>query len=142
MNPPLPTTIDEVCATLTDRGYPDLARRVAYFASDEDLEEGDVPLTFESACGFLELFAGVEWSCQLGLACSPEGWLVGEWRFPDQRRASVWFIDAERVMFTAKNKNGDFVVAGGEGNLTDGPTLAKALVQEGLFSWRLHQARA
>ena len=38
---PPPTTIDEICAALTARGWSALARRLAYFASAEDLEPGD-----------------------------------------------------------------------------------------------------
>ena len=37
---PHPTTIPEICAALTQRGHPDLAKRIAYFASDEDLGDG------------------------------------------------------------------------------------------------------
>ena len=36
-------SIEEVCSAFANSGHPDLARRIAYFASDEDLEEGDVP---------------------------------------------------------------------------------------------------
>ena len=41
---PYPATLDEICAALTARGCPALARRLAYFASDADLEPGDVHL--------------------------------------------------------------------------------------------------
>ena len=129
------TTIAEISALLRDMGEGELADRLDYLASDEDLDPGDVPVTAESVRGFWQLFLSVEWTGDFGLACSPEGWIVGEWRFPDKRRASVWFLDDERVMFTAKKIDGEFVAIEGEGNFTDLPKIMKVLVQEGLFSW-------
>ena len=38
----------------------DLADRIAYFSSDVDLDDGDVPVTLESALGFLAFFGAVE----------------------------------------------------------------------------------
>ena len=53
-------SVAEVCEALRGWGRPDLAERIAYFASDEDLDDGDVPLTLESARGFLAFFGAVE----------------------------------------------------------------------------------
>ena len=55
----LPSAIDDVCGVLRGWGRHDLARRIACFASDEDLEDGDVPVTLDSARGFLEFFSAV-----------------------------------------------------------------------------------
>ena len=53
---------------------PDLADRIAYFASDADLDDGDVPVTLESALGFLAFFGAVESPDGTeSLTCSPEG---------------------------------------------------------------------
>ncbi len=41
MNHQHPQTIPEICAALNGRGRPELARRLAYFASEEDLEPGE-----------------------------------------------------------------------------------------------------
>ena len=130
------TTIADISALLRDMGEVDLAARLDYLASDEDLDPGESPATDESARGFYELFLSVEWSGDFGLACSPEGWIVGEWRFPDNRRASVWFLNNERVMFTAKKKNSEFVAIEGEGNFTEIRTIMKVLVREGILDWR------
>ena len=46
------SSIAEACDVLRAWGHPDLADRLAYFASDADLEEGDERLTLESAQGF------------------------------------------------------------------------------------------
>ena len=135
-------SIAEISALLREMGESELADRVDCLASKEDLEPGESPATDESARGFIELYSGVEWSGEFGLACSPEGWIVGEWRFPDNRRASVWFLDAEQVMFTAKKKNGEFIAIGERGNFTERSTLMEVLVREELFSWRLNHPRA
>ncbi|MCY3691828.1 MAG: hypothetical protein OXI54_01020 [Chloroflexota bacterium] len=37
------SSIAEACGVLRAWGYPDLADRLAYLASDEDLDEGDKP---------------------------------------------------------------------------------------------------
>ncbi len=136
------STIADISALLREMGEDELADRLDYLASDEDLDPGESPATDESARGFWELFLSVEWSGEFGLAGSPEGWIVGEWRFPDKRRASVWFLDAERVMFTAKEKDGEFVAIEGQGNFTNLPTIMKVLVREGLFSWRQNRPQA
>lgn len=136
------TTIVEISALLREMGEEELADRLDYLASDEDLDPGESPATDESARGFIELYSGVEWSGEFGLACSPEGWIVGEWRFPDNRRASVWFLDAEQVMFTAKKKNGEFIAIGERGNFTERSTLMEVLVREELLSWRLNPSLA
>ena len=130
--------IGEISARLRGMGASELADRLDYLASDADLEPGEFPATAESARGFFELFASVESDSKVGQACSPEGWIVGEWRwFPDQRGASVWFLDISRVMFTARKKSGEFVAIEGQGNVTSRATLTQTLVNEGLFSWRL-----
>ena len=131
-------SVAEISALLREMGESELADRVDYLASEEDLDPGESPATDESARGFIELYSGVEWSGEFGLACSPEGWIVGEWRFPDNRRASVWFLDAEQVMFTAKKKNGEFIAIGERRNFTERSTLMEVLVREELFSWRLN----
>ena len=122
-------------------GEGELADRLDYLASSEDLDPGDMPATAESARGLWGFLCTVQWDGEFGLACSPEGWIVGEWRFGDKRRASVWFLDDERVMFTAKKMNGGFVAIEGQNNFSERYTLARVLVQEGLFSCRHNYQR-
>ena len=135
------SSIVEISALLRKMDEVDLADRLDYLASDADLDPGESPATAESARGFFEFFTSVMSESKVGLGCSPEGCIVGEWRwFPDKRGASIWFLDAERVGFTANRQNGDFVALDGQSNVTTRSTLAAALIQEELFSWRpLHQ---
>ena len=130
-------TVRDISRLLREMGEEELAERLDYLASDADLEPGESPATDESARGFFEFFTGVESESKVGLACSPEGWIVGEWRwFPDERAASVSFLDDNQVMFSAIKKNGDFVAIGERRNFATNDKLAEVLVEEGLFSWR------
>ena len=133
---PSPQTIPEICAALEKQGHPDLAQRIAYFASDEDLEEGDAPVTLESALGFWEFFSAVESEGRRGLTCSSEGWLCGSWDFPDVRGATLWFLDSQSVMFAAKGANGKFIKIAGVGETGSRQTVVEKLVEAGLFYWR------
>ena len=134
------STIADISALLREMGEDELADRLDYLASDEDLDPGESPATDESARGFLNFYLSVKSDSKVGLACSYEGCIVGEWRwFPDKRGASVWFLDNERVMFTVNKKDGEFVKIECPGNITQQVTLMQILVQEGLFSWNLHR---
>ena len=136
---PYPATLDEICAALTERGCPALARRLAYFASDDDLEPGDVPLTLASALGFWDFFRRVDSEGRAFTGCSPEGWLCVEWDFDDQRGVSLWFLDDQQVRFAAKGADGQWVQVDG-GNAGSLAVVAEKLVEAGLFQW--HQETA
>ena len=131
-------TVAGVCAVLRGWGRPDLADRIAYFASDADLDDGDVPLTLASAVGFLAFFGAVESADGTeSLTCSPEGWLLSVWRFPDLRRISLWFMDCDTVMFAIRKADGKFVL-----DLNNGSEIAsrdfiteQLLQSEEWFTW-------
>ena len=74
-------SVAEVCDVLRSWGEPDLADRIAYFASDTDLDDGDVSVTLESAQGFLAFFGAVESEGEVRLTCTSEGWICAEWDF-------------------------------------------------------------
>lgn len=133
---PQPATINEICAALTARGCPALAQRLAYFASTDDLEPGDVPLTLASALGFWDFFSTVESDTRVEIGCSPEGWICADWRFADARTTSIWFLDAEQVRFAAKDATGRWVDIAGGGDACGLNELAAKLVEAGLFTWQ------
>lgn len=131
------TTLDEVCNALRLWDEYAMADRIAYFASDEDLEEGDVPLTLASACGFLSFFEMVKSDGRISLTCSPEGWLCVVWRFSDERRASLWFLDTYLVMFSATDAAGNFIEIDGGSEVGSARQVMAKLVETGLFTWNL-----
>ena len=133
---PYPATLDEIGAALTARGCPALARRLAYFASDADLEPGDVPLTLGSALGFWAFFRRVDSEGRVDLACSPEGRLSAVWRFADpERRACVWFNDDGSVDFAATYAPGRWVDIAGGGDTGSPDEVMAKLVEAGLLQW-------
>ena len=132
-------TVGDVAGFLRDMGEGVLADRLDYLASDADLDVGEFPASDESARGFFELFSGVDSEGEVGLGCSPEGWVVAEWRFSDERGVSVWFLDADRVMFSATDKDGKFVDIQGPARTLERTALMQGLVREELFFWRYNQ---
>lgn len=133
-------SIVEISALLREMGESKLADRLDYLASDEDLEPGESPATEESARGFFEFFTSVKSDSKVGLACSPEGWIVGEWRwFSDERRVGIWFLSAEKILFSALGKDGKFVEMEERNKITDRCMVTPKLVDAGLFSWRENQ---
>ena len=129
--------IDAACDILRLSGKGPLADRLTYFASDEDLDDGDVSLTEASAFGFLSFLSMVESEGNISLTCSPEGWLCAVWRFPDNRRASIWFLDETRVMFAATDANGKFLTINGGGEQGSALEVMAKLVDAGLLTWSL-----
>ena len=133
-----PNTIQEICAALAEGGREDLARRIAYFASAEDLEEGDAPVTVESVLGFWEFFKAVdalEASCLIDLACSPDGCISAVWRYPDERRACVWFVNVDDTRVAATDAQGEFIDFDYD-DAVNREKVAKKLVEAGLLKWR------
>ena len=127
----------EVCDTLRAWGRPDLAARIAWFASDADLDEGDVPLTLESALGFLAFFGTVDSpDGKVDLGCAPEGWLCAVWRFPDLRRVSLWFMNSDTLMYAARKSAGHFADLNRGSEVGSRALLTERLLEtEEWFSW-------
>ena len=129
-------SIAKACDVLRAWGHPDLADRLAYFASDEDLEDGDERLTLESAQGFLAFFGTVETDGEMRLTCTQEGWICAEWDFTDERRAGLWFMDADRILFTATDRKGKFINIRGGKKIASHRVILRQLAAEGLFVCR------
>ena len=129
-------SIGDVCSVLRGWGRPDLAERLAYFASDEDLDDGDVTLTLESALGFLAFFGAVESEGKVHLGCTTEGWICAEWDFPDRHDAGLWFLDCERIMYTAVGPGGRFLDLNSDGSMVgERVDITEKLVKSGPFTW-------
>ncbi len=134
-HPEFTRTVEDICTTLRLWGHGTVADRIAYFASDDDLDDDDLPVTLESARGFLRFFGAVRSEGKLGLTCSQEGWICAEWIFPDERRVSLWFLDDETVMYAATDSKGSFVEVEGDSDRGKLPVVMEKLVEAGLFTW-------
>ena len=129
-------SVAEVCDALRSWGEPDLADRIAYFASDTDLDDGDVLVTLESALGFLAFFGAVESEGQVDLGCSPEGWICAEWFFSDNRLVSVLFPDRDMVDCAARKSDGRFIEINSGGDTGNRSFIMAKLVESGeWFTW-------
>ena len=129
-------SVVDVCNVLNSWGEHAVAERLAYLASDEDLEDGESPATPESARAFLSFFSAVASEGKLDLACSPEGEISAVWRFSDdQRRACVWFHNAYRVSFAATDANGNSIRINDGSDKNSPSVLMEKLVQAGLLKW-------
>lgn len=132
------STIAEISALIRDMGEGKLADRLDYLASNEDLEPGESPATDESARGFFEFFTAVDSGGKVALGCSHEGVICAEWRFDDRRAVGIWFLDADRVRFSAIGKDGELVNIKERNTVADRSLVTRALVEidEELFAWR------
>ena len=129
-------SIEDICSALASSGHPDLAQRITYFASDEDLEEGEAPVTVESVLGFWEFFQAVESKGRLGTGCTAEGQICADWRFEDERLVSIWFLDSHNARFAASYAPVKLVEIEGGGEVGDRIELTEKLVEAGLLTWR------
>ncbi len=129
-------SVAEVCDVLRCWGESDLADRIVYFASEDDLDNGDVSVTLESARGFLAFFGAVESEGEVRLTCTPEGWICAEWDFPDNRDAGLWFLDADRVTFSAIGRDGKFIDIRSGKKIAPCRVILKQLASDDLFVCR------
>ena len=130
-------SVAEVCDVLRGWGRPYLAGRLAYLASDEDLDDGDLPASLESALGFLTFFGTVESDeGKVSLTASPEGWICADWRFPDNRIVALWFIDRHQVSYAARKSDGHFVdLNRSEVDVNVGQIAERLVNLEEWFTW-------
>ena len=132
------SSIPEACDVLRAWGHPDLADRLAYLASDADLDDGDRPANLESARGFLAFFGAIESAeGRVDLGTSWDGTICADWRFPDERIVAVWFVDGERVRYSACKSDGRFIDLGRDyTTASDVYHLARRLVDmKEWFTW-------
>ena len=130
-------SVAEACAVLRGWGYAGLAERLAYLASDADLDEGDQPATLESARGFLAFFGAVESADgEVDLGTTRDGLVSAHWRFSDKRSVSLYFLDEERIDYAARKSDGHFIGRHRKGAVASHQEIARHLVaMEQWFTW-------
>ena len=108
---PIPEPIQDIVVKIFQDGGAFLAERLLYYASNEDLSEGDIPLTVPSAQAFHHFYTQTYALGETSITCSQDGCLVLEYHFPqrgepDRRSATIWFTDDDNVVFAATDKDG------------------------------------
>ncbi len=80
-------------------GYPECSERINFLNSTDDIEKGELPLSLESAKGFLLFFAKFNDLGEPLLGLFPEGTLSAEWWLADNRHFLVELLDSQNASF-------------------------------------------
>lgn len=93
------SSFEGVVATLQSKGFGKSAARLVDLRFADDLEEGDEPLSLESARGFVKLMCNFQKLGEPRIGIFPRGTLAVEWRIADDRHLLVQPLDGERATF-------------------------------------------
>ena len=128
-------SIDEIVAALNSMGEHRIAARLEYLASDELLEDGDIPVGLGVCAGFWDFYSKFTSNAYLNLTCA-RGWLCTEWDFPDGSSIVLWFYDRDSARVTVFDGGGKIVDMNAGEQVRDRRTIMNNLRQAGYFSWR------
>lgn len=93
------SSFEGVVATLQAKGFGKSAARLIDLRFADDLEEGDKPLSLESARGFVKLMCNFQKLGEPMIGIFPRGTLAVEWRIADDKHLLVQPLDGERATF-------------------------------------------
>ena len=127
---------DELLSSLKSRGFGKSAARLIDLRFADDLEDGDEPLSLESARGFVKLMCNFQKLGEPRIGIFPRGTLAVEWRIADDKHLLVQPLDGERATFAFIGPaDGD---SRGRYRLNGRGTIAKVigtLQREGVDRW-------
>lgn len=130
-----PSSFEEVVTFLDYQGFDKCAERLIYLHSADDLEEGDEPLTLESAQGFVHLIEDFKDLGEPLLGLFSEGTLSVEWRIADDKHLLIEPLDSENASFALigpSSKRGDKFRLNERGKITD---IINTLQKNGVTQW-------
>jgi len=130
-----PSSFEEVVASLNYQGFGKCAKRLIYLQSSDDSEEGDEPLTLESAQGFVRLIRDFKDLGEPLLGLFSEGTLSVEWRIADDKHLLIEPLDSENASFALigpSSKRGDRFRLNGRGKIAD---IINTLQKNGVAQW-------
>jgi len=127
---------DELLSSLRSRGFGKSAARLVDLRFADDLEEGDEPLSLESARGFVNLMRGFQRLGEPRIGIFPRGTLAVEWRIADDKHLLVQPLDGERATFAfigpASGESGGRYRLNGRGSIAK---VIDTLQREGVEQW-------
>lgn len=130
------SSFEGVVATLQSKGFGKSAVRLINLRFADDLEEGDEPLSLESARGFVKLMCNFQKLGEPMIGIFPRGTLAVEWRIADDKHLLVQPLDGECATFALIGPaDGE---SGGRYRLNGRGTIAKVidtLQKEGVDRW-------
>lgn len=127
---------DDLLRSLKRRGFGACAARLVDLRFADDIEEGDEPLSLESARGFVKLMCNFQKLGEPMLGIFPRGTLAVEWRIADDKHLLVQPLDGERATFAfigpADGDSGSRYRLNGRGAIAK---VIDTLQREGVDRW-------
>ncbi len=132
-----PDNIEEITERIDRMGYPDCSERIDFLNNTDDTEEGELPLSLESAKGFLLFFTRFSDLGEPVLGLFPEGTLSAGWRIADNKHLLIEPLDSQNASFALigpsdKGSDEKFRL-NGRGKIAE---VIKTLRRQGVDQWR------
>ena len=130
------SSFENILMSLENLGFNKCAERIKYLRSDDAVEDGDEPLSLESAQGFVKLMEDFQDLGEPLLGLFSQGTLGVEWRVADNKHLLVEPFDSERACFAfigPSTEPGEKIRLNGRGSITD---VIKTLRKEGVDQWQ------
>lgn len=132
----LPAVVN-ICDALHQWDYPNLAERVELLNSGTSGTDGNLPPDLGSLKGLLMVLGNIQSEDTVQLEEAPDGLITAEWQFSDCRRATVTFLDVDRVKVHAVNSDGEPIpIRTGKDGVNQRRTIVRKLIDLGLFTRR------
>ena len=128
--------IRSVCDVLRQWGYHALAERVEYLSSDAVTASGNPLPDLGSLKGFLMVLGAYQSDGSVLLTTAPDGMLVAEWSFSDNRSATLTFLDVDHGRFDATDIDGSAIQIRNGAMRAHRQIIGNALLEHGLFAIR------
>ncbi len=130
-------SIEEIIEHIDRLGYPECSERIDFLNNTDNIEEGELPLSLESAKGFLLFFTQFNVLGEPVLGLFPKGTLSVGWRLADNKHLLVEPLDSQNASFALigpsyNNPNEKFRL-NGRGKI---PEVIKTLRKQGVDQWR------
>ncbi len=97
--------LTKIISRLRNEGLVDSADRVVELAGLQDFEEGEQPLSIESAQGFQDFILKFRELGEPVLGLFPEGTLSAGWRVADNKHLLIEFLDSDAISFAMIGPN-------------------------------------
>lgn len=129
------SSFEGIQMSLEDQGFNKCAERINYLSS-ANIEEGDEPLSIESAQGFVNLMRDFPDLGEPRLGLFSQGTLSATWRISDNKHLLVEPFDGARACFAfigPSTEQGEKLRLNGRGSITD---IINTLRKEGVAQWQ------
>lgn len=127
---------ERIQMSLEDLGFSKCAKRINYLRSADAIEDGDEPLSLESAQGFVNLMRDFPDLGEPMLGLFPQGTLGMEWRIANDKHLLIEPFDSERACFALigpSTERGEKFRLNGRGSIS---AVIRALRNEGVDQWQ------